>query len=94
MWRLHEQAGGNSKAENAEKLCQMLLELRNNIPEIKHLEAGINLDISKAASDVVLYSEFENLQDLRAYQQHPLHLQVVDFLNVVRSEKRVVDYEV
>ncbi|MFQ5584516.1 MAG: Dabb family protein [Calditrichia bacterium] len=94
MWRLYEQAGGNSKAENVEKLCQMLLGLRNNIPEIKHLETGINVDTSKSASDVVLYCEFDNLQDLRAYQQHPLHQQVVDFLNKVRSEKRVVDYEV
>jgi len=94
MWRLFEFAEGNTKKENALKLKEKLLSLPKKIPKIRKMEVGINIDQIDAASDVVLFSEFDSLQDLRAYQQHPEHQKVVDFLNRVRSEKRVVDYEV
>jgi hypothetical protein len=93
MWRLFDFADGNSKKENALKLKEMLLSLPAKIPEIKKMEVGINVDRTDAASDVVLYSEFDSLEDLKAYQKHPQHQKVMEFLNKVRSEKRVVDYE-
>ena len=55
---------------------------------------GINIDITNAAPDVILYSEFENLNDLRAYQQHSEHLKGVEFFYKVCSEKRAVDYKI
>ncbi len=55
---------------------------------------GINIDITDAVFDVVLYSEFDDLNYLKAYQQHPEHLKVVEFFNKVCSEKRVVDYKI
>ena len=94
IWRLFDFAEGNTKKENALKLKEMLLSLPSKIPQIKKMEVGINIDRTDAASDVVLYSEFYSLEDLQAYQKHPEHQKVVEFLNKVRSEKRVVDYEV
>lgn len=94
MWRLFDFAEGNTKKENAMKLKEKLLALRGKIPQIKKMEVGINFDRTDAASDVVLYSEFNSLEDLQTYQKHPEHQKVVEFLNKVRSEKRVVDYQV
>lgn len=94
MWRLFNFADGASKQENAQRLKEMLLSLPAKIPQIKQMEVGLNIDRTDAASDVVLYSEFDSLEDLKAYQMHPEHQKVVEFLNKVRSEKRVVDYEV
>jgi len=94
MWRLFNFADGTSKQENAQRLKEMLLSLPAKIPQIKQMEVGLNIDRTDAASDVVLYSEFDSLEDLKAYQMHPEHQKVVEFLNKVRSEKRVVDYEV
>lgn len=94
MWRLHEFADGNGKAENARKLKEYLLALQESIPQIQQIEVGINIAGSDPnAADVALYSEFENLEALQIYQKHPEHQKVVQFLNKVRSEKRVVDYE-
>jgi len=94
MWRLHEFADGNSKAENARKLKESLLTLKESIPEIQQIEVGLNITTNDPnAADVVLYSEFENREALIAYQKHPGHQKVVQFLNKVRAEKRVVDYE-
>jgi Stress responsive A/B Barrel Domain len=94
MWRLFDFAEGNTKKENALKLKEKLISLPDKIPQIKKMEVGINVDGTDAASDVVLYCEFDSLEDLKAYQIHPEHQKVVGFLNKVRSEKRGVDYEV
>ena len=94
IWRLKEFADGRGKEENAKKLKSHLESLKSKIKEIKHIEVGINITISDAASDVVLYSEFDSMDDLEAYQRHPEHTRIVAFVNEVRLERRVVDYEV
>lgn len=94
MWKLKETAAGRTKGENALLLRKKLEALPAEIPEIKRAEVGINFDESDAAFDVVLCAEFESVAALRAYQAHPEHQRLInDFLNEVRIEKRVVDYE-
>jgi hypothetical protein len=93
MWRLHKFADGQNKDVNAQKLKEMLLLLPARIGQIKKFEVGLNIDKTDSASDVVLYSEFDSLIDLKAYQQHPERQKVVEFLNRIRKEKRVVDYK-
>ncbi len=44
--------------------------------------------------DVALYSEFSSWDDLDAYQKHPEHLKVAGFVQEVRLERHVVDYEI
>lgn len=46
------------------------------------------------AADVALYSEFANWDALAAYQQHPAHLKVAGFVQEIRLERHVVDYEI
>jgi quinol monooxygenase YgiN len=93
MWRLKDSAEGFSKAENAQRVKQQLEELARRIPQIKYLEVGININPSQDAFDVVLYSEFENRDDLETYQNHPAHLAFKEFISEIRTEKRLVDYE-
>lgn len=95
MWKLKEHAQGAGKLENASKLKSRLEALPQSIKELKFVEVGINFNSSDAAFDVVLYSEFENKQDLQAYQKHPEHQKLIkDFLDEVRVDKKVVDYEI
>ena len=94
MWRLKDFTNGTNKEENAKKLKSLLESLKGKINEIRRIEVGININPSNAAFDVVLYSEFDSLSDLEAYQKHPEHLKIVNFVNEVRSERGVVDYEV
>lgn len=93
MWTLKEFAEGAGKAENARTAKAKLEALNGVIPGLRHLEVGINFDPSPDAFDIVLYSEFETLADLQAYQTHPAHLAVGDFVGQVRIDRRVVDYE-
>lgn len=94
LWRLKDFAEGASKQENVQKVKAMLEDMRGIIPGMLKLEVGIDFERSESASDIVLYSEFESRKDLEAYQIHPAHQPVKKFLPLVRSERRVVDYEV
>lgn len=95
MWKLKEYAEGANKTENAKELKSKLLALQETIRELKLAEVGININATDAAYDVVLYSEFESLEALQAYQNHPEHKKLVtEFLDKVRIDKKVVDYEV
>jgi len=93
MWRLKDVANDSNKRENAIKLKNELESLKEKIKEIRRMEVGINVSLSDAAFDVVLYSEFDSLEALNAYQTHPEHKKIVGFVNQIRSERCVVDYE-
>lgn len=93
MWRLKEEAAGATKEENALKLKDSLESLVGVIPSLKAAEVGINFNPSDAAFDVVLYSEFDDKDGLSAYQNHPEHLKIVDFVGEIRTDRAVVDYE-
>lgn len=93
MWRLKDSAAGASREENAKKLKQSLEDLKDKIEDIKALEVGINFNASPAAFDVVLYSEFADMEGLDSYQNHPEHLKIVDFVGEIRTDRAVVDYE-
>jgi len=94
MWKLHDLAEGTSKEENAKAIKSKLEELKLKVREIKALEVGINTNDSMDSYDVVLYSEFDSIEDLARYQNHPEHVRVGDFIGKVRQERKVVDYEV
>ncbi len=94
FWKLKEQAAGAEARENAERLRQKLLSLRSFIPEILEMEVGFNFNPSEAAYDVALYTVFESREALEAYQKHPEHLKVAEFVREIRSARAVVDYEI
>jgi hypothetical protein len=94
LWRLKDFAEGSTKQENALKVKAMLEDMRGKIPGMLKLEVGLNFEGSDSASDISLYTEFESREALDAYQIHPVHMIVKDILPKLRSERRVVDYEV
>ena len=94
MWKIKDSERGTSKDQNALELKSVLEDLKNKISVIKQIEVGINFNKPSTAYDVVLYSEFDSQQDLQAYQKHPDHVKVVDFVNEIRDDRAVVDSEI
>ncbi|HMK43613.1 MAG TPA: Dabb family protein [Dissulfurispiraceae bacterium] len=93
MWRLKDEAERASKAENAQKMKQMLEALNGKIPGLLKLEVGIDFSKTEASGDAVLYSEFPDRAALDAYMAHPEHQKCVQFLKGIVAERRLVDYE-
>jgi hypothetical protein len=94
FWKLKEEALGNDKATNARLIKEKLEALNGQIEGLLTLEVGIDFVGGDQSSDVVLYSEFPSKEALNYYQEHPKHKEVQGFVLEVRSERRVVDYEV
>lgn len=93
MWKLKDFAEDADRARNAKRIKIELEALKQSIPQIFHLEVGINFIDSDAACDVVLFSVFKTEQDLDLYQNHPDHRAVAEFIGKVRESRVVVDYK-
>jgi hypothetical protein len=68
--------------------------LIGRIPGLVHLEIGVDVSRVDYACDVVLYSEFETRDLLRAYGEHPEHLRIKRDLGDLRIARHQVDYQV
>jgi hypothetical protein len=93
MWRLRAEDPDEKRAA-----CQLVKQafesLRGRIPGMTHLEIGIDQSNVDYACDVVLMSEFENVEALAAYGRHPEHLRVRKELRDIRTTRHQVDYVV
>lgn len=95
MWRLHEEANGNSKQENAEELKSRLEALIPKIDAIKSMEVGIGYnDAEGPVFDMVLTTLHDSKEELKKYAVHPDHQEAAAFAGSIAAERRVVDYEV
>ncbi len=93
MWKLKEEAEGASRLENLRTMKQMLESLKDRIPFLRSIEVGINFNSDPGAYDIVLATGFNDRRDLEAYQNHPDHKRVADFIGRVREHRAVVDFE-
>ncbi len=82
-------------AENIVTVREMLLSMNGKIPMLRHLEAGIDVIRSERSYDVALYTKFDNLADLQAYQVHPYHADtVIPCMKANCSSIVAADYEI
>ena len=93
IWKLKEEAEGNSKIENGLKMKQLLENLVGKVSGIVSLHVGLKTSESPANSDdVILVSEFKTWADLDFYANHPEHLKVGEFIKKVVEKRSAVDY--
>ncbi len=90
MWKFKD---GAAEAEKLE-MKRQLEALKGTVPSLVDIEMGLDLSRKEASMDMVLYSEFQTLEDLAAYAVHPEHLKVVEFVKPLVCDRAVVDYEV
>lgn len=80
---------------NITAVKEMLLSMNGKLPMLRHLEAGADVIRSERSYDVALYTKFDNLADLQAYQIHPYHADtVVPLMKASCSAIVAVDYEI
>ena len=88
MWKFKE-----GERENMLLFRDKLLALKGQIPEIRAMEVGININPSDRSFDAVLVSEFDSLDALKAYSTNALHVAVSEFCKGIRTQSASVDYE-
>ncbi|MGN1119988.1 MAG: Dabb family protein [Oscillospiraceae bacterium] len=88
MWKFKEE-----EHDNMLVFRDRLLALKGQIPEIRAMEVGININPSERSYDAVLVSEFDSLEALKAYSVNPLHVEVSKFCKTIRTASVSCDYE-
>ena len=93
MWNVGG-ATPEEKRQNIERVRRGFEGFHGRVAGLIRLDIGVDVSAVDYACDVVLYSEFESWDALRAYAVHPEHLRVRDELAGVRIARHQVDYDV
>ncbi|NLR90860.1 Dabb family protein [Flammeovirga agarivorans] len=94
LWKLQEEAQGNSKSVNAGLVKEKVEGLKQFIPEIEDLDVGINIgDYGASFFDVGMYITFQSKEDFLKYITYKEHDEVVTFIQSVMSAEEIVDFE-
>lgn len=95
FFSVSESFEGMDKVEICQLIKKELEGLQTLIPELKAIEVGINhIGAPSGNFDLALYSEFESMEALAAYQVNPEHQRVAAFIGKVKTARACVDYEV
>ena len=88
MWKFKE-----NQEETMNQFLQGLNRLKDIIPEIKYMETGININPNNEY-DAILISEFETMEALETYKNHPEHIKVSELCKSIRIDRQAIDYQI
>ena len=94
MWKFKDEAEGKSRMENMEWVREHLYALVPVIPEIKRMEIGFDVKHTDMSMDLMLLTEFDSMETLAAYAEHPAHLAVSKYVCSVIETRVVLDCEI
>jgi len=93
LFRLKEGLPAEEKRRVALTFKQKIEQLPAVISFIVKVEVGININADEKW-DIALYSEFESLDDVKAYSAHPAHVAAAGCLAGYKEDRACVDYEI
>ncbi len=83
----------NSK-EECEKAKEILLSMEGKVPQIRHIEVGIDFLHSPRSYDIILQVELDSKDELDAYQNDDYHCSVVKkHMHSVQEASVAIDYK-
>lgn len=82
------------RAEALAEIRRTLAPLVEQLPELIGLKVTPNVAYFGVNGDVILQSEYANLEDLETYLVHPLHVVAVNHLKPLFASRTAIDIEV
>ena len=93
-WTLQEEADGHSAEENARRI-QEASAILSGIPSVRSLEVTYQIQpTSTVPAQVVLQSVHDDMDGLKAYAEHPVHLEFARLVKAVSASRQALDYAV
>ena len=84
----------NRSPEAIEETAGIMRSMQGQIPVLRGIEVGVDVVKSQRSYDLALITRFDSLADMRAYQAHPYHQNVVlKHVNEVTELVVAVDFE-
>ena len=91
MWNLKDEAEGGSREQNAAIMKERLEALVGKIPGLLSLK--VNRGVMPGGYDLCLLGQYESLDALKGYRDHPIHKEVQQFVHKVIAERVSCDFE-
>ena len=92
LFKLKNEIPAAEKQAVVLKFKSAIENLPSVIPFIIHVEVGVNINLDEQW-DIALYSEFNTLEEVKAYAVHPAHVAAAKLLAEVKESRSCVDYE-
>ena len=84
----------DKSAQSIRQAQDKLLSMNGKVEMLRHMEVGVDVVHSARSYDIALFTKFDSLDDLQAYQVHPYHGgDVAPYMREVSEAVAVVDYE-
>jgi Stress responsive A/B Barrel Domain len=94
MWTIRDTGSPRGKLEAMAELKSKLLDMKEQIREIKALDVHFNsITAPQDNFEVILECEFSSWADLEVYRKHPVHVEVAEYARNVRQSRAAIDYE-
>lgn len=81
------------RADVAKRFAEALVQLPDDIPQLKSIEVGLNINPAETW-DLVLTATADSLEDVAIYSAHPAHQAAVAIIAPYKDQRACVDYEV
>ena len=81
-------------SENIQKAAELLRGIEGKIAQLQSMEVGIDIYHAPRSYDIVFIGIFRSREDERAYQEHPVHQPIKQYMSGVCESIASVDYEV
>lgn len=91
MWSFKDGFTEDENISNAQKIKSGLEALTSEVEGVISLEVIIS-PLKSSNRDIVLNSLFENEESLAAYQSHPSHALIGNFIGTVTVNRSCIDY--
>lgn len=92
LFKLKDEAPADKKLAAMTSFKAAIEALPAKISVIRKIEVGLNINPGETWS-IALYSEFDTLEDVKAYAVHPDHVAAGKLLAEVKESRACVDYE-
>lgn len=93
MWKMRGPSP-EEKRSQAEQCRTALLGMRGKVPGLTQMEVGIGAVAGEQEMDLVLSSLHDSWEALAVYANHPDHEPVKQLIGSLRTERRVIDFEI
>lgn len=93
IFKLRDEIAQEEKLDIMNRFKVAIENLPAKIPFIRKVEVGLNINPGETWN-IALYSEFDSLEDVKAYATHPEHVAAGKIIADAKENRACVDYEI
>ena len=83
----------DERKEVSRKFMEALIQLPCEIPQLKSIDVGINMNPAETW-DMVLTATADSMEDIAIYSAHPAHQDAVAIIAPFKEDRACVDYQI